>query len=420
MDGHPDPGNRGWARSAYFAGHMAAYTVSPRPGDLAYALLWADNNAWTLFGGPTTRNADHQCCGQTYAELDALSPDPSHLADITTSVLGMVESAPCDDWWWCDALFMAMPVFTRLGVLYDDDRYFDKLHDLYAHTKSVRGLYDATRHLWYRDESYLPPFATPGGEPCFWSRGNGWVFAGHARTLADLPHDDPHRAEYEQTFRDMAAALAAVQRADGFWNVSLADTTDYPGPETSGTAFFAYGMAWGLRNGLLDEATYLPVAARAWEGLTTVAVHPDGFLGYVQDVGGEPASSQPVTYEGTADFGVGAFLLAGSELFRLADGASAAEAIPAAPRLASAAPNPFNPRTAIRYHLPAAATVDLAVYDLAGRRVATLVAGPRPAGWHASTWDGSGDDGRPAASGVYVGRLVSGGAQSSLRLTLAR
>ncbi len=421
VDGHPDPGNRGWARAAYFTGHMALYEVNPRQADLDYARLWADDNGWGLLGGPTTRHADNQCCGQTYIVLDALDPDPLHLADIDSSVLGMVESPQSDDWWWCDALYMAMPVFTRLGVLHDDDRYFEKLHDLYTDTKSARVLYDTTHHLWYRDESFKPPFATPGGEPCFWSRGNGWVFAGHARTLSHLPADDPHRPEYVATFQAMAAALVAVQRPDGFWNVSLADTTDFPGPETSGTAFFAYGLAWGVRHGLLDAATYLPPAASAWQGMVATAVHPDGALGYVQDVGAEPASSQPVTYESTRDFGVGAFLLAGSELFLLADGASDAGEAPAARAvLAPNVPNPFNPRTEIRFRLPAASTVDLAVFDLAGRRIATLCAGDLPPGRHARVWHGRDDAGRPAASGAYVARLLTSAGPVSRVLILAR
>jgi len=421
IDAHPDPGNCGWARAAYFTGHMAAYRISPRQSDLDYALLWADTNTWTLFGGPTTRNADHQCCGQTYVALDALSPDPSHLADITTSICGMVESAGCDDWWWCDALFMAMPVFTQLGVVHDDTRYYDKLHDLYTSTRTARGLYDTERHLWYRDGGYLPPYTTPAGEPCFWSRGNGWVFAGHARVLADLPLDDPHRAEYVQTFQDMATALVAVQRADGFWNVSLADTTDWPGPETSGTAFFTYGLAWGVRNGLLDEATCLPAAIRAWAGLTSIAVHPDGVLGYVQGVGGEPASNQPVTDADTADFGVGAYLLAGSELFLLADGVSSVRgAVPMPVDRVQNSPNPFNPRTAIRFHLLDATAVTLSVYDLAGRRIATLLDGTLQPGWYTRVWDGADDGGRPVASGTYVGRLVTDRDRISHPMTLAR
>ncbi|MFH1843385.1 MAG: glycoside hydrolase family 88 protein, partial [bacterium] len=179
---------------------------------------------------------------------------------------------------------------------------------------------DATAGLWHRDENYDPPFFTPNGLPCFWSRGNGWVFAAHCRVLRELPPTDPHWNEYLTTFQSMAAALAAVQREDGFWNVSLADSLDYPGPESSGTAFFSYGMAWGIRNGHLDAATYTPVVARAWHALATEAVHPDGVFGWVQGPAGQPADSQPVTYESSTDYGTGSFLLAGSEVYQLAAG----------------------------------------------------------------------------------------------------
>ncbi|MBC8423560.1 hypothetical protein H8E07_05510 [bacterium] len=141
----------------------------------------------------------------------------------------------------------------------------------------------------------------------------------------------------------------------------------------------------------------------------------------MQDVGSEPASSQPVTYESTRDFGVGAFLLAGSELFLLADGASGAEETPLArPMLAPNEPNPFNPRTEIRFRLVADGAVVLAVFDLAGRRVATLLDGRLPAGWHARAWHGRDEAGRPVASGTYVARLVTGDGRVSRPMTLAR
>jgi unsaturated rhamnogalacturonyl hydrolase len=116
----------------------------------------------------------------------------------------------------------------------------------------------------------------------------------------------------------MARSLLKTQRTDGFWNVNLADPAHLPGPETSGTAMFAYGLAYAIRTGVIDRATYLPIAAKAWNGMVATAVHADGFLGFVQGVGSEPASSQPVTAGSTADFGVGAFLLAAAELAKLA------------------------------------------------------------------------------------------------------
>jgi len=228
-----------------------------------------------------------------------------------------VKSPVNDDWYWIDALHMAMPVFAKLGVLYKDSAYFQKMYNLYRDTKFRRRLYNPKDGLWYRDETFLPPRTTPNGKPVYWSRGNGWVFAAHARVLKELPSDDPHWPEYRETFQNMAAALRRIQRHDGFWDVSLADPGDFGGPEASGTAFFTYGMAWGINNGYLDEATYRPVVAKAWNGMVKAAVHPDGFLGYVQGAGLGPAAAQPVGYETTSDFGVGSFLLAGSEVGKL-------------------------------------------------------------------------------------------------------
>jgi rhamnogalacturonyl hydrolase YesR len=127
----------------------------------------------------------------------------------------------------------------------------------------------------------------------------------------------------------MAGALLPRQRADGFWNCSLDDPDDFGGKETSGTALFAFGMAWGIRHKLLDEKTYGPAVVRAWHALSTEALHPDGFLGYVQGTGKQPSEGRPVGADGKpqpigydyhpdfTDYGLGCFLLAGSEVFRL-------------------------------------------------------------------------------------------------------
>ncbi|MBN2697974.1 MAG: glycoside hydrolase family 88 protein [Bacteroidales bacterium] len=322
MQGHPDPGNNQWARAAYFTGNMDFYKIYPKEAYLDYAGLWATNNNWSLNGGVTTRNADNQTAGQVYIDLYLLDTagNDYKISQISECIGRMVNSTKSDDWWWIDALYMAMPVFTRLGILLNDEDYFLKMDTLYRDTKYRRGLYNGETGLWYRDESFDPPYTTPNGKDCYWSRGNGWVFAAHARVLQLLPESHLTRDEYVETFRKMAGALKERQRGDGFWDVSLDDPDDFGGPETSGTAFFTYGMAWGINNGFLDSASYYPVVVSAWNGLTSVAVHEDGFLGYVQGVGSSPASSQPVTFETTADFGVGAFLLAGSEVVKLAGG----------------------------------------------------------------------------------------------------
>jgi rhamnogalacturonyl hydrolase YesR len=194
------------------------------------------------------------------------------------------------------------------------------MYALFDHAKTEEGgagLFDAGDRLWWRDKGFVAPHVDGHGKDVFWARGNGWVFAALARVLEELPESDAHRGQYEQTFRAMAEALIAVQRDDGFWNPSLHDPDEYGGPETSGTALFTFGLAWGMRRGLLDAERYATPAARAFEAMAQTAVHDDGFLGYVQGVGYEPASSQPVTRDTTSDFGVGAFLLAGSELYAL-------------------------------------------------------------------------------------------------------
>ncbi|MFA5046614.1 MAG: glycoside hydrolase family 88 protein [Paludibacter sp.] len=316
---NPNPGNNQWARAAYFTGNMDFYTVYPKDSYLQYANLWANNNSWGLNGGTATRNADNQICGQVYIDLfnrDAIK-DSSKIKAIKTSIDAMVSSTKSDDWWWVDALYMGMPVFARLGVLENDTAYFNKMFELYTNTKVTRGLFNPTSGLWYRDESYDPPYTTPNGMDSYWARGNGWAIAALTRVLQLLPENNVLRAGLIETFQKMAAALKDRQRTDGFWNPSLDDPNDFGGPETSGTGFFTYGLAWGINNHLLDSATYYPVVAKAWNGLVSIAVQPNGFLGYVQGVGAGPANAPAGS---TQDFGVGAFLLAGTEVVKMAEG----------------------------------------------------------------------------------------------------
>ncbi len=178
-------------------------------------------------------------------------------------------------------------------------------------------LYDAgASNLWFRDSNYTYPKATsPTGKKILWSRGNGWVFAALASNLQLLPTTAPDYSTYKTIFVNMAASLIARQRTDGFWNTNLDDPTQYAGPETSGTAAFTYGMAIGIRNGWLPSATYMPVVEKAWNGLVTIAVQSNGFLGYVQATGQDP---EPTSSTSTTDFGVGLFLMAGSEVYKIA------------------------------------------------------------------------------------------------------
>lgn len=320
------PGSRPsniWTRAVYFEGLLALHQVAPRPVYQEYALDWAEFHDWSLRSSVT--NADNQCAAQVYFDLFELDgkKDPSRISAAQQSLATMLADGSSDDWTWVDAIQMSMPVWAQFAMHTGEERYFTKMHALYAHTKNVEGggLYDVETHLWWRDALWKPNRElTPSGKGVYWSRGNGWVFAALARVLDRLPPAAPNRSEYESDFRAMAGALASLQRSDGFWNPSLMDPSHFGGPETTGTSLFVYGMAWGIRTGLLSESEYGDVVRRAWQGMLKVAVREDGFLGFVQSTGEDPSDGQPLTADKVPDFedyGVGCFLLAGSELARL-------------------------------------------------------------------------------------------------------
>ena len=96
---------------------------------------------------------------------------------------------------------------------------------------------------------------------------------------------------------------------------------NFGGKELTGTALFTYGMTWGVRKGVLLDGDYRLVVTRAWNAMVTDSVHGNGFLGWVQGTGKQPSDSQPVTLDSVPnfeDFGLGCFLLAGSETAKLA------------------------------------------------------------------------------------------------------
>ena len=312
-----------WTRGVYYEGLMALYAICPDNRYYDYAYDWAEFHKWGMRRDNTaTRNADNYCCSQTYIDLYNLTPEPKMLTKTIACMNMLVNTPQVDDWTWIDAIQMGMPVLTKLGKLKHDPRYDEKAWQMYAWTRNTLagGLFNPKEGLWWRDKDFVPPYQSPNGRNCYWSRGNGWVVAALVRVLQDLPADEPHRNTYIADLKTMCKALKACQREDGFWNVNLLDESDFGGKETTGTALFVYGMAWGINNGMLDRKEYLPVALKAWNALVTEAVHDNGFLGYVQGTGKEPKDGQPVAYDSVPDFedyGTGCFLLAGSEIYKL-------------------------------------------------------------------------------------------------------
>ncbi len=319
----PRPSNI-WTRAVYYEGLMSLYKLRPDTAYLNYTLKWGEFHKWGLRDGIATRNGDNQACGQTYIDLYMMDRyKEERIKDIKASIDNMKATDKIDDWNWIDALQMAMPVFARLGKIYNEDSYYDRMHEMYLYTKlkhGTNGLYSPEDHLWWRDKDFVPPYKEPNGEDCYWSRGNGWVVAALVRTMEFLPKNSKYRKEYETTLTEMFEALVPLQRENGFWNVSLKDPSNFGGKEVTGTALFVYGMAWGINEGLISKKDYLPVITKAWNALVNESVHPNGFLGYVQGTGKEPKDSQPTGYDNVPnfeDFGLGCFLLAGSEVYKL-------------------------------------------------------------------------------------------------------
>ncbi|MDQ5929517.1 MAG: hypothetical protein QG594_1296 [Bacteroidota bacterium] len=312
-----------WTRAVYYEGLMALYEINPKDAYYNYANSWAEFHKWSFRNGSSNRNADDYCAAQTYIDLYNLKTDSKKLKS-TRATLNMLLNTPqVNDWTWIDAIQMGMPVFAKMGVLEKDNRYFEKMYAMYMHSRNkegARGLFNPKDGLWWRDADFDPPYKEPNGEDCYWSRGNGWVIAALAKVLSIIPEKAPHREQYVKDLKTMAAALIPIQRADGFWNVSLHDPTNFGEKETSGTALFVYGMAYGINNGILKRDTYLPIVKKAWNAMTKESLHEDGFLGYLQSTGKEPKDGQPLTYDKIPDFedyGLGCFLLAGTEVYKI-------------------------------------------------------------------------------------------------------
>ena len=302
-----------WTLAALYAGFVA---VPPAVHGNAYRdamKQMGEQFHWQL--GPRAEHADDQAIAQTYLALYESDRDNAILAPTRANIDALLKHA--DDpnkllWWWCDALFMAPPVLADLAKITGDRAYLDFMNREWWITSDR--LYDPALHLYARDASFLDKHEANGAK-VFWSRGNGWVMAGIVRVLEEMPADYPSRPKYVAQLQQMAKALAAIQSPDGLWRPGLLDAADYKLPEVSGSAFNTYALAWGIRAGILNRKEYLPVVQKAWAGLLT-HIYQDGRLGCIQPVGAAPGQ---FTAGSSYTFGVGAFLLAGSEVYKLSN-----------------------------------------------------------------------------------------------------
>ena len=224
---------------------MDLYSVDPDKRYLEYTDRWGVYHKWTARGSVDDTNADNQCCEQTYIDRFAATSDSVMIAPTTENLNHQMATGRKNYWWWIDAIQMAMPVYAKYAKISGDRHYLDYAMDCYRDARDRRGLFNITDGLWWRDSVYKAPYKEPDGKNCYWSRGNGWVYAALVRAMDAMLvakgsaapafmeplgetkwrniKVDEHFGDYRKDFLLMTKALLACQRQDGFWNVSLHD-----------------------------------------------------------------------------------------------------------------------------------------------------------------------------------------------------
>ena len=327
-----------WDPAAYHTGNMEVYKLLKDEKQLDYTRRWAYHNNWSGATEADPRRwkyatygegkdfvlfGDWQVCFQTYIDLYNLAlanggtdADNYFMVKRAKEVMHYEAYSKNDDyWWWSDAQYMVMPVMTKMYKLTGDSQYLDKLYAnlLYAD----RIMLDEETGLYFRDARYVyPKHKSVNGKKDFWARGDGWVLAGLAKVLQDMPKDYKHYKFFVDKFQRLADIVAKTQQKEGYWTRSIMDPNHAPGPETSGTAFFTYGILWGVNNGYLAKKDYKKCIDRAWQYISETAVQADGKVGYVQPIGDRAIPGQTVDANSQANFGVGAVLLASCEYYR--------------------------------------------------------------------------------------------------------
>jgi len=302
-----------WTYAPLYSGLLAA---SATTGDAKYhdaVLKYAEKVNWQLLPGRYD-HADDEAIGQSYEALYLEKKDPKRIAALKENldkVIARERDPKKDLWWWCDALYMAPPTFATMAKITGDRKYLDFLDKEWDLT--TEHLYVPADKLYFRDATFLQK-TEANGQKLFWSRGNGWVLAGLARTLSVMPNEYPQRAKYVALYKEMADRIAGLQQPSGLWRTGLLDQTAYKEDEISGSAFFTYAMAWGINNGVLDAGKYRPVVEKSWKAMLG-HVFEDGRLGSIQPIGAAPGAFGPGS---SYVYGVGAFLLAGSEIDKMA------------------------------------------------------------------------------------------------------
>jgi len=310
-----------WTNGALYVGMVKWAAMADDDKYYSWLKSIGEQYNWHLYN--RKYHADDHTVGQMYIELYRKFKDKK-MIEPTIEQFNFILLNPAqtslhwntpnhqDRWNWCDALFMSPPVWAKLYNISGEQKFLDFMLKEYRATTDF--LFDKKENLYYRDENYKTQL--DHGTKIFWSRGNGWVFAGLANIMNELRPESKEYNYFLEIYKKMAAKLLKIQTPRGYWSMSLLGQQFYPTPETSGSSFYIFGLAWGINKGILDKKTYLPAVEKGWKTLVSY-VTEDGMLGYVQPIGAEPGKAWP---DKTEVYGTGAFLSAGSEVYKLYGG----------------------------------------------------------------------------------------------------
>jgi rhamnogalacturonyl hydrolase YesR len=320
--------NRGWVKGAFYIGlerfaektgnqeylNLLLNESYENGFELGHRYWHGDDQIFgSIYAGAIERGADIELLHPSLEKMDKIIEDASDVSlEFVVPKPGEkgAEGTCQTRWCWADAIFMAPPAWAAISNITGADKY--RQYAIAETNATIDYLYDPETHLFFRDSRYFK-LETQNGKGVFWSRGNGWVYAGLARFMEELPVNHPARSKYEAVFIEMTDALIARQREDGYWPTSLEDPDLFTNPETSGTAFFGFGLAWGINQGILKGDKYVEARDKAWIAMKD-AVKPDGMVGWVQQIGKDPQLTEKYSSQ---LYGVGGFLLMAAEMIEV-------------------------------------------------------------------------------------------------------
>lgn len=322
---NPSPyGALEWHCAPFYAGLTDLYELTGNKKYLEYVKSVGTENDWKI--RDRRYHADDHAVGLSYIKLYQHYNNPEMITILKNEFDWILANPPehyikdkngtvrlrynRERWNWSDALYMAPPVWAGLGAVTGDTKYVDYLVQEWK--QAHEWFWSEADSLYFHDRRDIVK-VSPAGKKVFWARGDGWVFAGLVEVLQYLPKDHPERDYFETIFKKMATKLLAIQKENGTWAPSLLDIDNPPQDDISGSVFYVYGLAWGINNGLLERVSYEPTVRKGWKALCQ-RQKENGRLINIQPVGGYPEAFDPET---TAIFGVGGFISAGSEVWKM-------------------------------------------------------------------------------------------------------